>query len=111
MVRSIDQQTPIKKALSAKAIEKMKVGDPDKADIGEYVGLRVHCGKTGMKTFFYRYRSPMDDSIKQYKIGTFPQVTLAEARIELIRLKAERNQGICPKQKKEQTWRNKSEKR
>lgn len=102
MVRPIDQQTTIKKALSAKAIEKMKVGDPDKADIGEYVGLRVHCGKTGMKTFFYRYRSPMDASIKQYKIGTFPQVTLAEARIELIRLKAERNQGICPKHKKEQ---------
>ena len=102
MVGSIDQQTTIKKALSAKAIEKMKVGDPDKADVGEYTGLRVHCGRTGMKTFFYRYRSPVDDSIKQYKIGTFPQVTLAEARIELIRLKAERNQGICPKQKKEQ---------
>ncbi|MFW2037319.1 tyrosine-type recombinase/integrase [Acinetobacter ursingii] len=102
MVRSIEQQTTIKKALSAKAIEKMKVGDPDKSDIGEYVGLRVHCGKTGMKTFFYRYRSPVDDSIKQYKIGNFPQVTLAEARIELIRLKAERNQGICPKHKKEQ---------
>ena len=102
VVGSIDQQKKKKKALSAKAIEKMKVGDPDKADIGEYVGLRVHCGKTGMKTFFYRYRSPMDASIKQYKIGTFPQVTLAEARIELIRLKAERNQGICPKHKKEQ---------
>ncbi|MCY6411640.1 tyrosine-type recombinase/integrase [Acinetobacter sp. VNH17] len=102
MARSIEQQTTMKKALSAKAIEKMKVGDPDKADIGEYVGLRVHCGKTGMKTFFYRYRSPVDDSIKQYKIGNFPQVTLAEARMELIRLKAERNQGICPKQKKEQ---------
>ena len=43
--------------------------------------------------FFYRYRSPVDDSIKQYKIGNFPQVTL-EARIELIRLKAERNQGF-----------------
>ena len=64
VVRSIDQQMPIKKALSAKAIEKMKIGDSDKADIGEYTGLRVHCGKTGMKTFFYRYRSPVDDSIK-----------------------------------------------
>ena len=52
MVRSIDQQMPIKKALSAKAIEKMKIGDSDKADIGEYTGLRVHCGKTGMMTFF-----------------------------------------------------------
>ena len=102
MAHSIDKQMTVKKALSAKAIEKMKVGDSDKADIGEYIGLRVHCGKTGMKTFFYRYRSPLDDSIKQYKIGNFPQVTLAEARVELIRLKAERNQGICPKQKREQ---------
>jgi len=44
----------------------------------------------------------LDGSIKQYKIGTFPQVSLAETRLELTRLKAERSQGICPKQKKEQ---------
>lgn len=102
MVRAIDQQSMLKKALSAKAIEKMKVGDPDKADIGENTGLRVHCGKTGIKTFFYRYRSPVDGSIKQYKIGTFPHVSLAEARIELAHLKLERNKGICPKQRKDQ---------
>lgn len=40
-----------KKALSAKAIEKMKSGDKDKSDIGENVGLRVSCGKTGKKAF------------------------------------------------------------
>ena len=49
MVRAIDQQSMLKKALSAKAIEKMKAGDPDKADIGENTGLRVHCGKTGIR--------------------------------------------------------------
>lgn len=102
MDRAKDQPSTIKKALSAKAIEKMKVGDADKSDIGEYIGLRVHCGKTGVKTFFYRYRSPIDNSIKQFKIGTFPDVSLTEARTELIRLKAERNKGICPKLKKEQ---------
>ena len=32
-----------KKALSAKAIEKMRYGDKDKADIAENVGLRVSC--------------------------------------------------------------------
>lgn len=102
MVSSIDQQTTIKKALSARAIDKMKIGDSDKSDIGEYAGLRIHCGKTGMKTFFYRYRSPLDNLIKQFKIGTYPHISLAEARLELIRLKVERSQGICPKQKKEQ---------
>lgn len=40
-----------KKALSAKAIEKMKSGDKDKSDIGENVGLGVSCGKTGKKAF------------------------------------------------------------
>lgn len=86
-----------KKALSAKAIEKMRYGDKDKADIAENVGLRVSCGKTGKKSFFYRYRSPIDDSIKQYKIGTYPEMSLAEARLELQRLKFDRNSGICPK--------------
>lgn len=28
-------------ALSARAIEKMKAGDKDKVDVGEYSGLRV----------------------------------------------------------------------
>lgn len=30
-----------KVALSARAIDKMKFGDADKSDIGEYTGLRV----------------------------------------------------------------------
>ena len=29
-----------KVALSARAIDKMKIGDPDKSDIGEYLGYR-----------------------------------------------------------------------
>lgn len=47
-----------KVALSARAIDKMKAGDAVKSDIGEYSGLRVVCGKTGLKSFVYRYRSP-----------------------------------------------------
>ncbi|MFW2105195.1 tyrosine-type recombinase/integrase [Acinetobacter guillouiae] len=91
-----------KKALSAKAIEKMKSGDKDKSDIGENAGLRVSCGKTGKKSFFYRYRSPIDDLIKQYPIGVFPEVTLSEARVKLKELKIERRKGICPKARLEQ---------
>ena len=91
-----------KKALSAKAIEKMKSGDKDKSDIGENVGLRVSCGKTGKKSFFYRYRSPIDGSIKQYPIGVYPEVTLSEARVKLKELKIERSKGVCPKARLEQ---------
>ncbi len=54
-----------KVALSARAIDKMKNGDPDKSDIREYWGLRVVCGKTGLKVL-YRYRSPIDNSLKNY---------------------------------------------
>ncbi len=58
-----------KVALSARAIDKMKIGDPDKSDIGEYSGLRVTCGKTGLKSFVYRYRSPIDNSLKKITLG------------------------------------------
>ncbi len=47
------------KPLSFKAIEMMKPGDKDKADIGENRGLRVSCGATRVKSFFYRYTSPV----------------------------------------------------
>ncbi|MGE8532316.1 MAG: tyrosine-type recombinase/integrase [Acinetobacter guillouiae] len=85
-----------KVALSARAIDKMKKGDAVKIDIGEYSGLRVVCGKTGLKSFVYRYRSPIDNSLKKITLGSYPDMSLAEARIELQRLKLLRSQGICP---------------
>ncbi len=85
-----------KVALSARAIDKMKIGDSPKSDIGEYTGLRVICGKTGLKSFIYRYRSPIDNSLKKITLGNYPNMSLAEARIELQRLKLLRSQGICP---------------
>ncbi len=85
-----------KVALSARAIDKMKIGDSDKSDIGEYTGLRVICGKTGLKSFVYRYRSPIDNSLKKITLGNYPHMSLAEARIELQRLKLLRTQSICP---------------
>ena len=68
------------KPLSSKALETMKSGDSDKADVGENRGLRVSCGKTGVKSFFYRYTSPVTGKLVQVKIGNFPPVSLAIAR-------------------------------
>jgi integrase len=98
------------KSLSARTVEVMKPGDKDKADTGENTGLRVTCGATGVKTFFYRYTSPITSKLVQVKIGNFPEVSLAEARLKLQELKQIRRQGRCPgteareeeKQKKEQ---------
>ncbi|MCH4243043.1 MAG: Arm DNA-binding domain-containing protein [Acinetobacter gerneri] len=85
-----------KVALSARAIDKMKIGDADQCDIGEYIGLRVVCGKTGLKSFVYRYRGSIDKSLKKITLGNYPNMSLAEARIEQQRLKLLRSQGVCP---------------
>lgn len=75
----------------------MRPGDKDKADIGENTGLRVTCGSTGTRTFYYRYMSPESGRLTQVKIGNYPDIGLAQARVELARLKAIRKSGVCPK--------------
>ena len=71
----------INNTFSVPAIDKMKVGDKDKTDLGEYSGLRVSCAKTGVKSFKYRYRSPIDNSLKMITLGHYPALSLAEARV------------------------------
>lgn len=87
---------PAGKPLSSKAVEMMKPGDKNKADTGENRGLRVTCGASGIKTFFYRYTSPVTNKLSQVKIGSFPQTSLAMARMRLQELKQIRNEGRCP---------------
>ena len=84
------------KPLSSRTVEAMKPGDKIKADTGENNGLRVKCGTTGVKTFFYRYKSPVTDKLIQVKIGSFPETSLAEARVKLQELKQIRRDGRCP---------------
>ncbi len=88
---------PALKPLSAKTIDALKTAGKIKADTGENAGLRVKCGSTGIKTFFYRYKSPETEKLTQIKIGNYPDVSLAEARVELARLKSIRKTGVCPK--------------
>lgn len=85
-----------KKPLSTKAIEAMKPGDKDKADTGDNRGLRITCGVTGIKTFFYRYTSPITHKLTQVKIGHFPNIPLTQARVALGTLKLMKNEGRCP---------------
>lgn len=59
---------PAGKPLSSKAVEMMKPGDKNKADTGENRGLRVTCGASGIKTFFYRYTSPVTNKLSQVKL-------------------------------------------
>ena len=61
------------KPLSSRTVETMKPGDKIKVDTGENIGLRVKCGATGVKTFFYRYTSPIASKLVQVKTGNFPE--------------------------------------
>lgn len=83
------------KPLSARAVATMKPGDRDKIDTGENSGLRVTCGSTGVKSFIYRYRSPETGKLTQVRIGRYPEMSLADARVELARMKELRRRGIC----------------
>ena len=85
------------KQLSVRAIEAMRPGDKVKTDGAENAGLRVTCGSSGLKTFTYRYRSPETGKLVQVKIGNFPGVKLAEARLEVSKMKELRAKGVCPK--------------
>lgn len=89
----------------------MRPGDADKSDTGENIGLRVSCGSTGVRTFFYRYRSPETEKLTQLKLGVYPGLTLAQARVELARLKALRGRGICPKAELERQFQLQAEER
>ena len=84
------------KPLSFRAIDSMKPASRDLSDTGEYRGLRVTCGAAGTKSFFYRYKSPVTRKLIQMKLGTFPELTLSDARLRLEGLKAIRKSGRCP---------------
>lgn len=56
-----------KVALSARAVDKMKIGNLDKSDIGEYIGLRVTCGKKGKSAAFNGFQA-------EYVVGSVVDV-------------------------------------
>lgn len=84
------------KPLTTRTIQNLKPDDSLTRDIGEYRGLHLRSGKSGKKTFFYRYRSPLNNKLTQVKIGNFPSISLVKARAALLELKCKRNDGICP---------------
>jgi integrase len=95
-MQNIENTKLEKKPLSSKAIEAMKPRDKTVSDSGENTGLRIKCGASGTKTFFYRYKSPISKKLVQIKIDNYPVVSLAEARVELQKLKSIRLSGRCP---------------
>jgi integrase len=96
-----------RKPLSAATIKALKAEERDLSDIEENAGLRVSCGKSGTKSFFYRYKSPVTNKLCQIKIGRFPSTSLADARVELQVLKNIRQDGRCPASEQKQAKKDK----
>lgn len=92
----VTQGVSLNKPLNTKMIQNLKPGDGFRSDTGENRGLRISCGNGGTKTFIYRFRSPIDGKLTQVSLGHFPSLTLAEARVELHKLKELRKSGMCP---------------
>jgi hypothetical protein len=87
-----------RKPLSTAAIKAMKPSCKDLSDTGENAGLRISCGATGTKAFYYRYRNPFNKAKTiSMTFGHYPAIGLADARIEFQKLKAVRKAGRCPK--------------
>ena len=84
------------KPLHDATIKKMKPKDKDIPDTLENRGLRVTCGSTGIKSFFYRYKSPITNKLTQIQIGRYPTVSLTDARKKLKEYKIIRQDNRCP---------------
>jgi integrase len=87
-----------KKPLNALSVKSLKSGYL--ADTHPHSGLRLVVNKSGSKTWIYRYRSPIDNKLKQIKLGGYPAMSLNQARVTLIGLKADREAGIDLQERK-----------
>ena len=65
------------------------------SDAAPHQGLRLRANKNGSKTWTYRYR--IAGKLKQLKLGSFPAMTLAEARGALLTQKKLREENLDPR--------------
>ena len=86
------------KIRSLKPSEKCTAARPDKHSDQE--GLQLWVRSSGRKTWISAYR--FDGKQKNTTLGTYPQMSLAEARVANANIKALISKGIKPKNKKRQ---------
>lgn len=77
----------------ARAAKALKAGDH--LTVPQAPGLRLVATQT-LKTWLYRYRSPVDDRLRQVRIGHWPAMGLPAAIAAWERLRAERVAGGDP---------------
>ena len=84
------------KSVTDREIRNLKSGER-LVDRDENTGLRIQRSAKGITSFFYRYRHPESKQIKQVKLGVYPTLSLAQARVKLSDLKLKRAIGIDPR--------------
>ncbi len=60
------------------------------------LGLYLKTKPSGAKSWVFRYRSPITHKKRDMGLGSFPIITLAQARQETLRLRLQISQGIDP---------------
>ncbi len=75
-------------------IRHLKAKDKD-IRLSDSEGLYLLIRKSGIRSFQYRYTSPITKKEKIYTIGQYPQLSLSQARTEHGLLKASVSKGIC----------------
>jgi integrase len=83
--------------LTAAIIAYMQAGE-QRGD-AQCAGLRVRCLASGLKVFFYRYRS-RDGALREIRLGEVGPLTLSKARDAVARKRLEREQGKDPQLEK-----------
>ncbi|MFC1665081.1 tyrosine-type recombinase/integrase [Pseudomonadota bacterium] len=80
---------PVKARRAGKAVE---LSDPANR------GFRVRCTKRGKITFVYRFTHPETKKLRRVFLGSYPTISLVEARTKYQTLANSRYQGLDPKQ-------------
>jgi len=74
--------------------KRLKPGDDD-ITFAQAPGLRMQASKTGRR-WVYRYRSPIDNALRQIKLGAWPALPAHRAVVEWEKRKGERDAGRDP---------------
>ncbi|MDR3449664.1 MAG: integrase family protein [Alphaproteobacteria bacterium] len=70
-----------------------ELSDGTNAAVEGYDGLRIIVSGN-LRTWTYRYRSPVDGKVKQTKLGAWPDMTWDDAKSEWLRARESRAAGI-----------------
>lgn len=89
----------IVKSLTAQQVDKARAKEKV-YKLSDGGGLLLRVATTGLKTWIFNYRHPLTNKRLDYRIGIYPDLTLANAREIHNELKTLVAKGLCPKEER-----------